>query len=83
MFIKHVFLDGMFSQANNLVSVNVQDVPDEVEGTSTPKRSRVNLRSPEDEEEHSLRRSSRIIQHKFNSRNQSVLYDRLITKWVS
>ncbi|XP_019748628.1 ATPase family AAA domain-containing protein 2 isoform X2 [Hippocampus comes] len=55
------------------------DVPDEVEGTSTPKRSRVNLRSPEDEEEHSLRRSSRIIQHKFNSRNQSVLYDRLIT----
>ncbi|XP_061529884.1 ATPase family AAA domain-containing protein 2-like isoform X2 [Phycodurus eques] len=55
------------------------DVPDEVEGTSTPKRSRVNLRSPEDEEEHSLRRSSRITQHKFNSRNQSVLYDRLIT----
>ncbi|XP_054638061.1 ATPase family AAA domain-containing protein 2-like isoform X2 [Dunckerocampus dactyliophorus] len=55
------------------------DVPDELEGTSTPKRSRVNLRSPEDEEAHSLRRSSRITQHKFNSRNQSVLYDRLIT----
>ncbi|XP_061676443.1 ATPase family AAA domain-containing protein 2-like isoform X2 [Syngnathoides biaculeatus] len=55
------------------------DVPEEVEGTSTPKRSQVNLRSPEDEEEHCLRRSSRIIQHKFNSRNQSVLYDRLIT----
>ncbi|XP_057689376.1 ATPase family AAA domain-containing protein 2-like isoform X2 [Corythoichthys intestinalis] len=55
------------------------DVPDEVEGTSTPKRSRVNLGSPEDEEEHSLRRSSRITQYKLNSRNQSVLYDRLIT----
>ncbi|XP_077431925.1 ATPase family AAA domain-containing protein 2 isoform X2 [Vanacampus margaritifer] len=55
------------------------DVPDEVEGTSTPKRSRVNLRNPEEDEEHSLRRSSRITRYKFNSRNQSVLYDRLIT----
>ncbi|XP_049586329.1 ATPase family AAA domain-containing protein 2 isoform X1 [Syngnathus scovelli] len=55
------------------------DVPDEVEGTSTPKRSRINLRSPDNEVEHSLRRSSRITQYKLNSRNQSVLYDRLIT----
>ncbi|XP_061144051.1 ATPase family AAA domain-containing protein 2-like isoform X1 [Syngnathus typhle] len=55
------------------------DVPDEVEGTSTPKRSRINLRSPDNEVEHSLRRSSRITQYQLNSRNQSVLYDRLIT----
>ncbi|XP_077454516.1 ATPase family AAA domain-containing protein 2 isoform X2 [Stigmatopora argus] len=55
------------------------DVSDEVEASSTPKRSRVNLRRHEDEEEHSLRRSSRITQYKLNSRNQSVIYDRLIT----
>ncbi|XP_074539836.1 ATPase family AAA domain-containing protein 2 isoform X2 [Halichoeres trimaculatus] len=58
------------------------DVPDEVEGSSTPKRSRFNLQSHEEEEEgedHSVRRSSRITRYKLNSRNQSVLYDRLIT----
>uniref|UniRef100_A0AAX7VNP7 ATPase family AAA domain-containing protein 2 n=1 Tax=Astatotilapia calliptera TaxID=8154 RepID=A0AAX7VNP7_ASTCA len=62
------------------------DVPDEVEGSSTPKRSRFNLRSPEveeeeeeDEDHRSVRRSSRITRYKLGSRNQSVLYDRLIT----
>ncbi|XP_040899672.1 ATPase family AAA domain-containing protein 2-like isoform X2 [Toxotes jaculatrix] len=61
------------------------DVPDEVEGSSTPKRSRFNLRSreveeeEEEEEDRSVRRSSRITRYKLNSRNQSVLYDRLIT----
>ncbi|XP_070767520.1 ATPase family AAA domain-containing protein 2-like [Enoplosus armatus] len=57
------------------------DVPDEVEGSSTPKRSRFNLQSQEEEEEEdrSVRRSSRITRYKLNSRNQSVLYDRLIT----
>ncbi|XP_030250051.1 ATPase family AAA domain-containing protein 2 isoform X5 [Sparus aurata] len=61
------------------------DVPDEVEGSSTPKRSRFNLQSrdveeeEEGEEDHSVRRSSRITRYKLNSRNQSVLYDRLIT----
>ncbi|XP_068179412.1 ATPase family AAA domain-containing protein 2-like isoform X2 [Antennarius striatus] len=57
------------------------DVPDEVEGSSTPKRSRFNLQSrdEEEEEDHSVRRSSRITRYKLNSRNQSVLYDRLIT----
>ncbi|XP_019112381.2 ATPase family AAA domain-containing protein 2 isoform X2 [Larimichthys crocea] len=57
------------------------DVPDEVEGSSTPKRSRFNLQSREEEEEEdrSVRRSSRITRYKLNSRNQSVLYDRLIT----
>nr|XP_054596622.1 ATPase family AAA domain-containing protein 2 isoform X2 [Nothobranchius furzeri] len=57
-------------------------VLDEVEGSSTPRRSRFNLRSreeEEDEEDHSVRRSSRITRYKLNSRNQSVLYDRLIT----
>ncbi|KAM9852704.1 ATPase family AAA domain-containing protein 2 [Aulostomus maculatus] len=63
------------------------DVPDEVEGSSTPKRSRFNLRSrdveeeeeEEEEEDRSVRRSSRITRYKLDSRNQSVLYDRLIT----
>uniref|UniRef100_A0A3B3YK56 ATPase family AAA domain-containing protein 2 n=1 Tax=Poecilia mexicana TaxID=48701 RepID=A0A3B3YK56_9TELE len=62
------------------------DVPDEAEGSSTPKRSRFNLQSrgvdeeeEEEEEDHSVRRSSRITRYKLNSRKQSALYDRLIT----
>ncbi|XP_047455651.1 ATPase family AAA domain-containing protein 2-like isoform X2 [Mugil cephalus] len=60
------------------------DVPDEVEGSSTPKRSRFKLQSreveeEEEEEDRSVRRSSRITRYKLDSRNQSVLYDRLIT----
>ncbi|XP_037533049.1 ATPase family AAA domain-containing protein 2 [Nematolebias whitei] len=58
------------------------DVPDEVEGSSTPKRSRFNLQSQEvevEEEDCSVRRSSRITRYKRRSRNQSVFYDRLIT----
>ncbi|KAM9798500.1 ATPase family AAA domain-containing protein 2 [Neosynchiropus ocellatus] len=59
------------------------DVPDEVEGSSTPKRSRFNLQSrvdeDDDDEDRSVRRSSRITRYKLDSRNQSVLYDRLIT----
>lgn len=68
------------------VLVIALDVPDEVEGSSTPKRSRFNLQSrgveeeDEEEEDRSVRRSSRITRYKLNSRNQSVLYDRLITK---
>lgn len=70
----------------------ISEVPDEVpvEESSTPKRSRFNLQSrdgrteeeEEEEEEGSVRRSSRITSYKLHSRNQSVLYDRLITKWV-
>lgn len=68
-------------------SVGTPDVPDEVEGSSTPKRSRFKLQSreveeEEEEEDRSVRRSSRITRYKLDSRNQSVLYDRLITKWV-
>uniref|UniRef100_A0AAQ5WX55 ATPase family AAA domain-containing protein 2 n=1 Tax=Amphiprion ocellaris TaxID=80972 RepID=A0AAQ5WX55_AMPOC len=62
------------------------DVPDEVEGSSTPKRSRFSLQSrqveeeeEEEEEDRSVRRSSRITRYKLDSRKQSVLYDRLIT----
>ncbi|XP_034385082.1 ATPase family AAA domain-containing protein 2-like isoform X3 [Cyclopterus lumpus] len=58
------------------------DVPDKVEGSSTPKRSRFDLQSQEEEEEEedrSVRRSSRITRYKLDSRKQSVLYDRLIT----
>ncbi|XP_056300292.1 ATPase family AAA domain-containing protein 2-like isoform X3 [Pseudoliparis swirei] len=61
------------------------DVPDKVEGSSTPKRSRFDLQSPEEEEEEeeeedrSVRRSSRITRYKLDTRKQSVLYDRLIT----
>uniref|UniRef100_UPI003AACCDE9 ATPase family AAA domain-containing protein 2-like isoform X1 n=1 Tax=Centroberyx gerrardi TaxID=166262 RepID=UPI003AACCDE9 len=65
------------------------DVPDEVEESSTPKRSRFSLQSreveeeedeeEEDEEDRSVRRSSRITRYKLHTRNQSVLYDRLIT----
>ncbi|XP_068611101.1 ATPase family AAA domain-containing protein 2-like [Brachionichthys hirsutus] len=57
-------------------------VPDEVEGSATPKRSRFNLQSrdvEEEEKDRSVRRSSRITRYKLHSRNQSVLYDRLIT----
>ncbi|XP_008322158.1 ATPase family AAA domain-containing protein 2 isoform X3 [Cynoglossus semilaevis] len=63
-----------------------RDIPDEVEGSSTPKRSRFNLQNreveeeeEEEEEDHPVRRSSRITRYKLDSRNQSVLYDRLIT----
>ncbi|XP_029928549.1 ATPase family AAA domain-containing protein 2 isoform X2 [Myripristis murdjan] len=62
------------------------EVPDKVEESSTPKRSRFSLQSravedeeEEDEEDRSVRRSSRITRYKLDSRNQSVLYDRLIT----
>lgn len=58
------------------------DIPDEVEGSSTPKRSRFSLQTrevEEEEEDRSVRRSSRITRYKLNSCNQSVLYDRLIT----
>ncbi|XP_027865740.1 ATPase family AAA domain-containing protein 2 isoform X2 [Xiphophorus couchianus] len=61
----------------------LSDVPDEAEGSSTPKRSRFNLQSrggdEEEEEDHSVRRSSRITRYRLNSRKQSALYDRLIT----
>ncbi|XP_071326843.1 ATPase family AAA domain-containing protein 2-like isoform X2 [Trachinotus anak] len=61
------------------------DVPEEVEASSTPRRSRFNLQSreveeeEEEEEDRSVRRSSRITRYKLDSRKQSVLYDRLIT----
>ncbi|KAF3691625.1 ATPase family AAA domain-containing protein 2 [Channa argus] len=61
------------------------DVLEEVEGSSTPKRSHFNLQShdvgeeEDEEEDRSVRRSSRITRYKLDSRNQSVLYDRLIT----
>ncbi|XP_055083792.1 ATPase family AAA domain-containing protein 2-like [Periophthalmus magnuspinnatus] len=58
------------------------DIDDEVEESSTPKRSRFNLRHREtedEEEDHTVRRSSRITRYRLNSRKQSVLYDRLIT----
>lgn len=59
------------------------DTSEEVEGSSTPKRSRFGLQHREitedEEEDGSVRRSSRITRYKRSSRNQSVLYDRLIT----
>lgn len=71
----------------NYITICAQDIPDEVEGSSTPKRSRFNLQNreveeeeEEEEEDHPVRRSSRITRYKLDSRNQSVLYDRLITK---
>uniref|UniRef100_A0A673A0J8 ATPase family AAA domain-containing protein 2 n=1 Tax=Sphaeramia orbicularis TaxID=375764 RepID=A0A673A0J8_9TELE len=56
-----------------------QNLPDEVEESSTPKRSRFDLQREEEEEDQSVRRSSRITRYKLDSRKQSVLYDRLIT----
>ncbi|XP_035984936.1 ATPase family AAA domain-containing protein 2 isoform X2 [Fundulus heteroclitus] len=62
-----------------------EDVSDEVEGSSTSKRSHFELQSrgveeeEEEEEDPSVRRSSRITRYKLDSRNQSALYDRLIT----
>lgn len=81
--------DGKASRAKQQA-----DVPEEVEGSDTPKRSRLNKRrrrqeeedeeeeeevGEKDEEDSSVRRSSRSTRYKLNSRNQSVLYDRLIT----
>ena len=70
----------------NLYFLCLSDVSDEVECSSTPKRCRFSLQNQqvdEDEEDeegedHSVRRSSRIT--RLDSRKQSVLYDRLITK---
>ncbi|XP_055019278.1 ATPase family AAA domain-containing protein 2 isoform X2 [Boleophthalmus pectinirostris] len=70
--------EGKSSVDKNLGS----DVDDEVEESSTPKRNRFNLRHGEtedEEEDHTVRRSSRITRYRLNSRKQSVLYDRLIT----
>uniref|UniRef100_A0A673A0K3 ATPase family AAA domain-containing protein 2 n=1 Tax=Sphaeramia orbicularis TaxID=375764 RepID=A0A673A0K3_9TELE len=50
-----------------------------LEESSTPKRSRFDLQREEEEEDQSVRRSSRITRYKLDSRKQSVLYDRLIT----
>ncbi|XP_076006471.1 ATPase family AAA domain-containing protein 2 [Genypterus blacodes] len=60
------------------------DVSEEVEESSTPKRNRFDIQTrsmdeEEDEEDHPVRRSSRITRYKLDSRNQSALYDRLIT----
>uniref|UniRef100_A0AAX7UN99 ATPase family AAA domain-containing protein 2 n=1 Tax=Astatotilapia calliptera TaxID=8154 RepID=A0AAX7UN99_ASTCA len=80
------FADSLYTSNLGELMFCIPDVPDEVEGSSTPKRSRFNLRSPEveeeeeeDEDHRSVRRSSRITRYKLGSRNQSVLYDRLIT----
>ncbi|KAJ8013224.1 hypothetical protein DPEC_G00051050 [Dallia pectoralis] len=60
---------------------SVADASDELEQVeeeaSMPKESHFGLRPRE--EDRSVRRSSRITRYKRNSRNQSVLYDRLIT----
>uniref|UniRef100_A0A8C9X9X8 ATPase family AAA domain-containing protein 2 n=1 Tax=Sander lucioperca TaxID=283035 RepID=A0A8C9X9X8_SANLU len=65
---------------HKIVSI-ATDVPDEVEGSSTPKRSRFNLQSrqgeeeeEEEEEDRSVRRSSRITRYKLDTRNQSLLF---------
>lgn len=50
---------------------------DEPEEAPTPKRAPFGLRSRK--EDRAVRRSSRITRYKRTSRNQSVLYDRLIT----
>uniref|UniRef100_A0AAV2MBB2 ATPase family AAA domain-containing protein 2 n=1 Tax=Knipowitschia caucasica TaxID=637954 RepID=A0AAV2MBB2_KNICA len=58
------------------------DLDDEVEESSTPKRSQFNLRlreTEDEDEDHTVRRSSRITRYRLDSRKQSVLYDRLIT----
>lgn len=74
------------NKLTNGVSVGAPDVPVEVEASSTPRRSRFSLQSreveeeEEEEEDRSVRRSSRITRYKLDSRKQSVLYDRLITK---
>lgn len=83
----HFFSLTVFGTINvNMFSTGTSDVPDEVEGSSTPKRSRFDLQrrdvEEEEEEDRSVRRSSRITRYKLDSRNQSALYDRLITKWV-
>ncbi|XP_051574351.1 ATPase family AAA domain-containing protein 2-like isoform X2 [Myxocyprinus asiaticus] len=50
---------------------------DEVE--STPISRELRARTQRQEEDNSVRRSSRITRYKLDARNQSVLYDRLIT----
>ncbi|XP_019910056.3 ATPase family AAA domain-containing protein 2 isoform X1 [Esox lucius] len=72
--------DGKASTASR-DKQSVADASDEVEQVeeeaSTPQKTPSVLRPRE--EDSSVRRSSRITRYKRNSRNQSVLYDRLIT----
>lgn len=88
LYIQHGYFEvkqAKHVEQNLTLSNGTPDVPDEMEGSSTPKRSRFNLHSRDvevEEEDRSVRRSSRITRYTLNSRNQSVLYDRLITKWV-
>ncbi|KAM6968046.1 ATPase family AAA domain-containing protein 2 [Aplochiton taeniatus] len=77
------------SEGKALRAKQQADDPEEVEGSATPKRSRLSIKrrrqeeeeevGEKDEEDGSVRRSSRSTRYKLNSRNQSVLYDRLIT----
>lgn len=53
------------------------NVEDEIDGTAASKNLRARLR--ERKVDCTVRRSSRITRYKFNARDQSVLYDRLIT----
>ncbi|XP_060756226.1 ATPase family AAA domain-containing protein 2-like [Neoarius graeffei] len=53
------------------------NVEDEIDGTAASKNFRARLR--ERKVDCTVRRSSRITRYKFNARDQSVLYDRLIT----
>ncbi|XP_036414003.1 ATPase family AAA domain-containing protein 2-like isoform X1 [Colossoma macropomum] len=52
-------------------------VVDEIDRTPTTQNLRARLR--EEKEDSAVRRSSRITRYKLDARNQSVLYDRLIT----
>lgn len=62
-----------------LVTSNVILWADEAD--STPVSCNLRARIQRREEDSAVRRSSRITRYKLNARNQSVLYDRLITKY--
>lgn len=53
---------------------------EEIDAIAASRNFRSRLR--ERKVDSTVRRSSRITRYKFNARDQSVLYDRLITKYV-
>lgn len=63
-----------------LLNMNPLLFSDEVESTPTSRSLRARIQRRE--EDSAVRRSSRITRYKLDARNQSVLYDRLITKYA-
>ncbi len=64
----------------SLLEMNTFLSSDEMESTPTSRNLRARIQRQE--EDSAVRRSSRITRYKLDAKNQSVLYDRLITKYA-